>query len=205
MSDITTDYTELVSYIRDLDGKFINQFIPANPGTQPNDYEHDVRAYCVLCHAAFEDYIERVVLTVASHAVDQWITARKINDVIPTLLTWHGAKMKIDNNGKSAEQKPFDYLRPLVLEARSAFSNEVFKNHGVSILYLRNLLIPVAIEIKQDANLLNSLQKLADGRGSYAHKGKRGTVIAPEYAKNYVQDVLAICDHVREKALENML
>ena len=59
--------------------------------------------------------------------------------------------------------------------------------------------------INPDANLLNSLEKLADGRGSYAHKGKVKTVLAPEDAKKYVQDVLTICDGVRVKALANMI
>jgi len=30
-----------------------------------------------LSHAAFEEFVETVVLTVAAHAVDQWVTARK--------------------------------------------------------------------------------------------------------------------------------
>ncbi len=168
-------------------------------------YAHDVRAYCVLCHAAFEDYMETLVLTVASHAVDRWIIARKINDIIPALLAWNGAKIQIDDNEKAPETKPFDYLRPLVLEAKASFSREVYKNHGVSILYLRNLLIPVAIEINPDANLLNSLEQLAEGRGNYAHKGKVKAVLAPEDAKKYVKDVLTICDDVRLKALANMI
>ncbi len=205
MADLNALYTELTSYIQELDVKFVDRFIPAIPGTPPSDYAHDVRAYCVLCHAAFEDYMETLVLTVASHAVDQWIIARKINDVIPALLSWNGAKIKINDNEKAPETKPFDYLRPLVLNAKSSFSREVFKNHGVSILYLRNLLIPVSIEINPDANLLNSLEQLAEGRGNYAHKGKVKTVLAPEDAKKYVKDVLTICDDVRLKALANMI
>jgi hypothetical protein len=207
MADLNALYGELTSYIQELGVKFVDKFIPANPATPPTDYAHDVRAYCVLCHAAFEDYMETVVLAVASHAVDQWVavTPRKINDVVPALLSWHGAKMKIDDNENSPEQKPFDYLRPLILQAKGAFSREVFKNHGVSILYLRNLLIPVAIEINPDPNLLNSLKKLAEGRGNYAHKGKVKTVLAPEDAKKHVQDVLTICDDVRVKALANMI
>jgi len=205
MADLNALYAELTGYIQELGVKFVDKYIPANPATQPAEYAHDVRAYCVLCHAAFEDYMENVALNVASHAVDQWVYARKINDVIPSILTWHGAKMKINDNEKSPEQKPFDYLHPMIIEAKASFSREVFKNHGVSILYLRNLLIPVAIEINPDPNLLNSLEKLADGRGSYAHKGKVKAVLVPEDAKRYVQDVLTICADVRIKALANML
>jgi hypothetical protein len=137
--------------------------------------------------------------------VDQWVNARKINDVVPAILSWHGAKMKIDDNAKSAEKKPFDYLRQMIVEAKASFSRDVFKNHGVSILYLRNLLLPVAIEVNADTNLLNSLEKLTEGRGRYAHKGKVKAVFAPEDAKKYVQDVLTICDDVRAKALRNMI
>lgn len=203
MSDLNALYADLNSYITELDVKFIDRYLPANPATPPSDYEHDVRAYCVLCHAAFEDFIEKVAVDVASFAVSQWTIARKINDVIPALLTWHGAKMVIDDEKNAPEKKPFDYLRQLIDEAKSSFSRHVHNNHGVSVLYLRSLLLPVAIEIKPDVNLLNSLEKLADGRGSYAHKGKVKSVLAPEDAKRYVKDVLAICEDVKNKALSS--
>ena len=204
MTDLNALYADLTSYITELDVKFIDRFLPANPATPPSDYEHDVRAYCVLCHAAFEDFIEKVAVDVVSYAVSQWTVARKMNDVIPALLVWRGAKMIIDDNEKAPEKKPFDYLRPLIDEAKAAFSRHVFNNHGVSVLYLRSLLLPVAIEIKPDANLLNSLEKLVEGRGSYAHKGKVKTVLAPEDAKRYVKDVLAICEDVKDKALNSI-
>jgi hypothetical protein len=77
----------------------------------------------------------------------------------------------------------------------------VNKNHGISILHLRNLLIPIAVEIKDDLNLLNSLQKLTEGRGHYADKGRVTTVLAPQDAKRYVQDVLFLCDDIKCKAV----
>jgi hypothetical protein len=204
MADIEQAYKDLFSYIKGLESKFVDPYLPADPSTPPSKYAHDVRAFCVLSHAAFEEFVETVVLTVAAHAVDQWVTARKVNDVIPALLVWHGAKLKIDDKEKNPETKPFDYLRPLIEEAKAAFSREVHKNHGISILYLRNLLIPVAIEIKQDANLLNSLSKLAEGRGDYAHRGRVKPVLAPEDSKRYVSDVLALCDDIRAAALLRM-
>jgi len=201
MADVNVLYTDLEKYIGELTAKFIDVYLPANPGTPPSAYTHEVMAYSVLCHAAFEEFIEEVVLAVADNAVSQWIMARKVTDTITALLCWHGAKLKIDQNENAQETKPFDYLRPLIEDAKAAFSGEVKRNHGVSILYLRGLLIPVAIEIKQDANLLNSLKQLADGRGNYAHKRRVKTVLAPEDAKRYVQDVLILCDDVRAKAL----
>ena len=205
MADINVLYGDLVAHVQELSAKFVDGYLPANPATLPSDYDLDVRAYCVLCHAAFEDFVEAVALTVASNAVDRWILARKINDVIPALLAWNGAKLKIDGDDTTPETKPFDYLRPLIEEAQSAFSRGVFNNHGVSILYLRDILIPVAIEIMQDVNVLNSLKKLAEGRGAYAHKGRVKTVYAPEDAKQYVEDVLKLCDDIKAKALIQMI
>lgn len=205
MADIDALYADLSAYIHELAVKFVDAYIPADPAIQPSAYSHEVRAYCVLCHAAFEEFIETVVLKVATKAVETWTLSRRINDVIPSLLTWNGAKLKIDDDASKPETKPFDYLRLLIDAAKAAFSKEVHDNHGVSVVYLRSLLIPVAIEVKNDPTLLNSLQKLTDGRGAYAHKGRVKSVLAPEDAKQYVGDVLLLCDDIRKKALANIL
>jgi hypothetical protein len=199
MADVNSLYNELVTHLEYLTKKFVDPFIPASPTSTPSDYEFDVRAYCVLSHAAFEDFVEAVVLRVASAAVNNWTIKRKVTDVIVSLVTRYGIKLKIEDDETAPERKPFDYLRPLISDAKAAFSRDVNKNHGISILHLRNLLIPVAIEIREDLNLLNSLQKLSEGRGHYAHKG-RVTTMAPEDAKRYVQDVLLLCDDIKSKA-----
>ncbi|HEY0722566.1 MAG TPA: HEPN domain-containing protein [Pyrinomonadaceae bacterium] len=204
MANLNALYGDLNSNVQELAAKFVDKFIPADPAASPSIYELDVRAYCVLSHAAFEDFIEAVVLAVCGHAVDQWITARKTTDVVLALLCWNGAKLTIDDDENSPETKPFDYLRPLVENAKAAFSREVHMNHGVSVRYLRSLLIPVNIEVPQDANLLNSLGKLAEGRGTYAHKGRVKSVLVPEDAKRYVEDVLRLCDNICKQAVAKL-
>lgn len=201
MVDVNALHSELKAYVAELGAKFVDRHIPADPNASPDSYVYDVKAYCILSHAAFEEFIERVALGLTDYATKQWMSHRKVSDVIIALLCSHGGKMKIDEDENSLETKPFDYLRPLIDEAKTSFSKTIHKNHGVSILYLRTLLIPVAIEITQDSNLLNSLKKLTEGRGNYAHKWREKTVFAPEDAKGYVQDVLALCDEVSAKAL----
>ncbi len=80
------------------------------------------------------------------------------------------------------------------------FSTDVHNNHGISLKYLRNLLIPVAINIKEDVKLKGSLQKLASERGEYAHRRLIKTVLAPEDARDYVTDCLEFCEDVKTKA-----
>jgi hypothetical protein len=200
MTDMNSHYIELKDDVLRLEEKFINRYLPANPETNPAEYTLDVRAYCVLSHAAFEEFIETVALSVVTRAVEQWVISRTVNNVIPALLSCHAPKQNIQDFEKSDIFKPFDYLRPLIEQAKATFSKHVHDNHGVSLTYLRSLLLPAAIEITQDANLLNSLHKLAEGRGAYAHRGRVTTVLAPEDAKRYVQDVLKVCEDILSKS-----
>ena len=84
-----------------------------------------MKAYCVLAHAAFEEFIEAIVIAVLDHSVERWIIERKADDVIIGLLCWYGPNLKIDDDENSAETKPFDYLRPIIIEAKVAFSRYV--------------------------------------------------------------------------------
>jgi hypothetical protein len=204
-SDIDVRFGELSGYVEELAEKFVNRFLPADPATSPDAYALDVRAYCMLAHAAFEEFIEAVASEVVERVANGWLLHRTVSDVLLTLLSWHGSTLKIDENEGSVETKNFDYLRPLINAAKAAFSNEIHNNHGISIIHLRNLLTPIAIDIKQDAGLLNSLKQLAEGRGLYAHHGKVKSVLAPEYAKNYVEDCLSLCDDIKTKAIAKLV
>lgn len=204
-TDIDVRFGELSGYIEELAEKFVNRFLPADPATPPDAYALDVRAYCLLAHAAFEEFIEAVASEVLERVVNDWLLHRTVSDVLLTLLCWHGSALKIDTNEGSAETKNFDYLRPLIDDAKAALSYEIHNNHGISIIYLRNLLTPLAIDIKEDVGLLNSLKQLAEGRGLYAHRGKVKSVLAPEDAKNYVDDCLALCDDLKAKAIAKLV
>ena len=117
-----------------------------------------------------------------------------------TLVLYCGLKLEIDEDERKNETKVFDYLRPIFDEVKRKFSTDVHNNHGISLKYLRSLLIPVAIDIKEDIRLKNSLQKLASERGEYAHKRLIRHVLAPEDARNYVNDCLELCEDVKAKA-----
>lgn len=198
-------YDALVDYVAKLEAKFVTIHIPTNPSDTPDKYELDVRAFCVLAHAAFEDFVERVALRVVSTACDSWLTKRQINDVLLLLLAWSGQKLKIDDDEKTSETSCFDYLRPILEESKNAFARAIHNNHGVSKLYLRELLTPASINLSNDPNWQNSLGKLAEGRGEYAHKGTVKKVMSPEDAKKHVDDVLALCKDIRDKAKINII
>jgi len=129
------------------------------------------------------------------------VADRKYNDTLVTLVSYYGLKLKVDLDESNEEIKIFDYLRDVFDEVKKMFSKDVYENHGISLKYLRSLLIPVAIDIKNDVNLLNSLRKLASERGEYAHNRLIKNILSPEDAKNYVVDCLDLCEDIKAKAI----
>ena len=205
MQTIIDSFDGLKKHIAELEGRFINQFIPVDPEIGPEEYEHFVKAYCLLSHAAIEEYIEEVALKVMKRSIDDWRNKKKLVNSLLTIIAYYGIRIKVDEGEE--ETKIFDYLRKILDDANDKFSKDVEKNHGISISNLRNLLIPVGIDIKQDINLKDSLKKLSSERGVYAHyqKGDRKgakKVISPENAKSYVGDCLLLCEDIKDKAMK---
>jgi hypothetical protein len=200
MADIDLLFTELQKHINELEQEFIQPFLPANPAIGPDQYALKVRAYCILSHAAFEEFFETIALEVMDRSITEWLNTRKITDSLLTLVSCYGLKIDIEDDKL---QKVFDHLYRLLEEAKRTFSREIHDNHGISQKYLRKLLIPVGLDLKQDDPvLLNSLVQLSNERGPYAHKGTVNRVLAPEDAKKYVVDCLELCSDIRLKAVK---
>ena len=62
MNEFEKSLIELKEDIQKLEETFIHQFIKNR--TPRQDYEHNVKAYCVLCHAALEEFFESIALKV---------------------------------------------------------------------------------------------------------------------------------------------
>jgi hypothetical protein len=197
-------YRALKDEINELEKQFIQPFIPADPNVGPNQYGHLVKAYCILCHAAFEEYFEELAFEVMNLSIKHWFNKTnkvKSTETLMTLVCYYGLKLDIDDND-SQPDLVFDYLRKIFKEVKDKFSKYTkVENHGISIKYLKKLLLPVAIDIKRDAMLLNSLQQLASERGAYAHKRVSQKILTPDDAKNIVEDCLKLCEDVKEKAI----
>ena len=186
---------ELKEYIQKLEVTFIYQFIN-DPTAKPDEYELHVKAYCVLCHAALEEYFESIARGVMHRCLDEWDHSRKYTDTLVTLVSYYKQELVIDRN----ETKVLDSLEGVLNIVKKRFLADVDNNHRISLKYLRRLLIPVAIDIKEDDNLKNSLNRLARERGEYAHKRLIERVLSPEDARNYVNDCLELCEDVKVRA-----
>jgi len=200
MSEFDDLYSELTSYINILELRFLNRFLAADvdPFLPPSEYELDVRAYCILSHAALEDFFEQTAQKIMTKSLDEWANSNfKINDSLLTLASYASYKFeKIEEDTLS----PVEYLRRVFDDANRKLSQSIFNNHGTSQRYLKDILLPVALQVNQDPALQNSLQQLVKQRGDYAHRGVVKNILAPESARRYVQDCLKLCLDIRDKA-----
>lgn len=174
-----------------------------DPLQSPNDYDLDVHSFCILSHAAFEEFVEDVTL----YSVDKIETEfnsinRKFSYATLCLLHFdeHQKKIAEENNWPSAFN---DYLSQRIAARKSELSKYATQeNHGIDIKYLRKLLQPIGIEVPRNPHELSALSRLKTIRGAYAHSyARRRDSISPEDADNIVCDVLEMVRRIKNKAL----
>lgn len=207
MAEIENLYTDTKRYIQSLEGSYLSKYL-ADPTTTPTDYDLDVKSYCILCHAAFEEFAETIAISVMNKTVDNFVLHHRVTESLVSLMHFKASGEsylnKYEEDDKIEIITSYNYIRERLSEIKDRFSKEVFNNHGVSLKYIKQLLMPVAIDVPNDPTLLNSLKQLAKERGAYAHKFlERGSIkrsIAPEDAKNIVNDCIKLCHDIKEIA-----
>jgi hypothetical protein len=199
MQDAKSLFHDLTINVARLEDTFINSFL-LEAAAKPEEYDLPVRAYCVLSHAALEEYFEGIALYVMKQSINDYIQHKRVRDSLLTLTAYNQLELNVNEDETTDEIRTFDVIRPMLADVKTRFSRSVHKNQGISIKYLRRLLNPVAVDIKQDSNLKNSLMQLAKERGTFAHRGAARKIVSPEDAKNYVNDCLELCRDVKEKA-----
>lgn len=193
-------YVALDAHVQAIDQRYLSQYFPADPTVGPEEYELDVRAYCLLCHAAIEQFVEDVALELMNDAIGRWLAERRYGATLAAATAYFNASIVVDDDETRGETRLFDYLRPHYDEIKRRFSNLVHENHGVSPKYLRHLMVPVGIDIRDDVRLRQSLSRLASSRGQFAHKHAASIVLSPEDARAIVEDCLELCQDLRDKA-----
>lgn len=206
-------YKNLEDYLVVVKNAYLHKHL-ANPLATPEDYDLDIKSFCILSHAAFEEFVETTVLAVMDDAISKYQSKKKITAPLISLMHFKGGHnnyLETKNEKKIMEEIDsfFDYNRKKLDEIKKIFSNEVYDNHGIALKYLKKLLIPVAIDISKEVNWNNSLKMLADERGAYAHKfmdkdnkGRVKQSINPELAKTIVDDCSEMCKDIMNKAKE---
>lgn len=200
--DLENKYNDLENYILELMIKYIAPH--KDPLENPNDYKLDVNSFCILCHAAFEEFLEDVTLYSIDRIEREFNSKiRKISYATICLLHFDEHPLGLTEDKKWESNNLSDYLSEKLSERKSELSKYATKeNHGIDIKYLRKLLLPIGIDVPRDLKELGSLNTLKNIRGTYAHSFARiNKPLSPEDAMNAVFDVSEMVTKIKNKAL----
>ena len=199
MDYLDNQYDALVNYVKDVEKKFISRYLPPKPEDGPDIYGLDVRSYCVLVHAALEEFFEKIAIYVMDESVAYFLKGIWKKPLL-AMVSHARERLKVEPMDNVNEQTAFDCIRNILANFKTQFSNEIHANHGTSIDCLRKLLMPVYINIPDDVNWRNSLGQLTKDRGSMAHKQVVDRIPSPEDVHKYVKDSLEMARNVRDQA-----
>lgn len=205
---INETFDSLVESLVQLEENFIFNHLN-NPLATPNEYDLDVKAYCVLSHAAFEEYIEQIAIIVAKAIVENYKYRQVVNDALLMFIHSQSSFTDLYDEGPPESMSTiFDYLKNKSDDLISSFEKAIDRSHGFGYKYVNKLLVPLAIDITKDISLLTSYKLLTSERGIYAHRrnkhGQFQTSISPEKARDAVMDCTIICDDIKKKALAKL-
>lgn len=208
MADFDALFVALEQELADLKAKFLQRFLPAKPEHGPGDFEYEVKSFSLLSHAAFEEYVEAISEAMMLK-IEADLLEKKATLSTACFLTSYGIKLEFPDDDDSEDKSCFEHIRSAITKAKTLHSSALMDNHGFSAKYMRKLLIPVGINMPRGPEM-ESLKKLAEARGSFAHtmaklahygaykRAKRP--LTPEEVAVAAEDCRAICDTLRTRA-----
>ncbi len=148
-------YNTLSARLIQLDG----HLLPAiDPTLNYSDKDRDLtRAYCLLCHAEIESYIEGIILQVTTDAYTKWFASKQI--ISP--IIFHLAYSYRHENGK--KEPPYS----MVVKSFKNLEATISGNNGIKESNTTNLLKPIGFEM--DITLQSTLHGFGKTRGQIAH------------------------------------
>jgi hypothetical protein len=132
---------------------------PINPALTYTAKDEDLtRAYCLLCHAEIEAYIETIVLNVATSAFNRWNADKtKVTPIIFHLAYSY----------RQAVNKPKEPPYSMVAHSFSTLQKAITSNNGIKEDNLNIILKPIGFDI--DPLLALLLTNFGKARGGIAH------------------------------------
>jgi hypothetical protein len=171
-------YNNLVARITQLE----SHLLPAIDQTlNYSDKDRDLtRAFCLLCHAELEAYIEDITKEVVGRAFSKWKADKKI--ISP--IIFHLAYNYKQENGKPKEA-PYN----MVFKSYNTLIETINKNNGIKENNLLGFFRPIGYEI--DPTLQSTLNDYGKNRGDIAHTSfNTQQPLDPATEKNNIRQIL---------------
>lgn len=154
-----------------------NNLLPAvNPlGTYTPKEQDLIRAFCLLCHAEIEAYIENYASDIIDKAFNDWNSNKEVITTIIFHLTFNCRTKDV----------PYSMVHRAYLELKKTINS----NNGIKENSLTNIFRPIGFEI--DPLLKSTLNDFGKNRGEIAHTSfQTQSTLDPLTEKNNVKQIL---------------
>lgn len=132
--------------------------------------ELKLRSYVLLCHAAIEEYLERISLSVLSESLKKFEEDKRIRDPLLAAASFYKILLDEEANTRTSGDNAQDYLLKVFKKAISEHTISIEGVHGIKTKDQDAILMPIGIRIFNFDRLLSqSLTSFGSTRGRYAH------------------------------------
>jgi len=183
MSESIEPYEVLKKRINEIIDNFSFE---QDPTSMPTPQQQDmVRAMIVLCHAEFEDYIERLASDLLSNGEQEWINSSVANKNIAALFLEHDKICTSDTIATKSRQ------------AIKNYRDDIKTNHGIKTSNLIKLYKPLGYKVEEefDSAFLSELESFGTHRGEVAHSSSSRMIEMLDY-NSEKQKILRILDEI---------
>lgn len=208
MGPLLEAYVHLIDNSHRLKSKFIDDFLINGQTLHPEDFDFEVRSFCVLFHASLEGYVEGVAHHVYRDAVEKSHNHELSKAMLALLM--NTKELKLEINEDTEFELFFARLNRLLRDQGNKYISQLLKdNHGVGKKYLKNILMRLGVDIHDGWAEFDALDKLVSARGEFAHwnvnyvQGKRRPKpVTPESAEEYYIDCLKLAEKILLSSLK---
>ena len=138
---------------------------------------HHVFAYCIICHAEIENYIESVIRERIQLNIKTLKSGKGKYKFGINVLCWYVFNCAVSEADKSLQKIKDKYddifkspTKTIIEECQIALNKMISANNGIKEENLTKLLAPIGIGIPElDQEWLNNMNSFGTQRGNYAH------------------------------------
>jgi hypothetical protein len=188
--------------VKEAEDKFVKSHLGIAKLSPPSRKETlDVAAYVVLTHGAFENFVEGLALWVLGRSVNNWTMKKKTTRCTVSLLLYQDVP-----SGESPGRllSVYDNIRKHLDLAKTRVSTAVESNNGITVKHLRELFLPLGVNVPDDPILTASLDLLVTMRHQWAHQYRYAAKVTRSAidARTTVSDCLTLAQKLSEEAAD---
>lgn len=129
-----------------------------------------LRSYVLLCHAAIEEYLEKVSLSVLYESLKNFESDGRIRDPLLSACSYYKIILRDEIQIRRSDNSSRDLLLRIFRKAISEHANAIDGIHGIKTKDQEAMLLPIGVRLFEFDRLLSqALHSFGGVRGKYAH------------------------------------